>query len=289
MRPPRPQTPARGQISSKLKSFADLQLKLIVASMNRIVISRLTKSASEKNQAILEAVEKISITPAQEQSLRRAEEAILQQILVAKKGKVYLRVIASMRTHTPILDTPVTSDVTADQRRRAISLQLLHQFLLTEAVPQAQIIPVRIEDPIDNPFLPTHRVDAFTLTVERWTNTFIYESRPPRAERAQVGTLHAKISRGRMGRMEEKRPAQTEPAPIVTTPAASLESTPKKDSTPSPVEAIDQTSAPEASTPEKEAPAPEKPAATKKEAAQQVNGKVNTPATKKEVSRRKSS
>lgn len=315
MRPTRPQSPPRGERnSSKLKAFADLQVKLIVTAMNRILMARIKKKASvtEQDTIVLEAVDKITVAPAQEQSLRRAEEAILQQIMAAKKGKAYLRAIASLRTHTPILETPVTSDVTADQRRRAISLQLLHQFLLTEAVPQAQILPIRIEDPIDNPFLPTHRVEAFTLTLERWTSTFIYQSRPARAEGVRSGPLHAKINAGRLGQTAEKRPphpSETKSAPeampiteerpttsatqasVAVSVAPSLSQALEGAAPQAPIVDASRSMSP------KEEPVEEsngkvtngKAPTAKKEAAPQTNGKVNTAAAKKEVSRRKPS
>lgn len=223
MRPLRPQLQSRGleRISPKLKAFADLQIKLIVAAMNRMLIDRYKKTPTlpEDKQKILAGVEKISISPGQEQSLRRAEEAILQQIMAAKKGKAYLRAIASLRTHTPILDTPIASDVSADQRRRALALQLLHQFLLMEAVPQSQILPVRVEDPLDNPFLPSHRVEAFTTTLERWASTFSYQAmtRPARFIPPRPAP--------RVGPAPAKAPAPVQSAPVEA-PAVPAEARP---------------------------------------------------------------
>lgn len=303
MRPVRPQNQPRVErSSSRLKAFADLQVKLIIASMNRMLIARLKKKdqLSEVENALLTAVEKISLTPPQEQSLRRAEEAILQQIMAAKKGKLYLRSIASMRTHTPVSETAVTSDVTADQRRRAISLQLLHQFLLTEAVPQSQILPVRIEDPIDNPFLPTHRVEAFSLTIERWIKSFIYENRatrPPKNQAERTGSINTRMSAGPL-------PQSTVSAPVPASKNTAA-SDPTMQTTQATV-AAQVALAPKHVTPVEEGSTPTLPASegiavteegkvtpaedkspSEKKAVSQANGKVTSAAAKKETSRRK--
>jgi len=247
MRPLRPQLPARAmeRISPKLKAFADLQIKLVVAAMNRMLVTHLQiiSPLPEEKKPILAGVEKLLLTQGQEQSVRRAEEAILQQIMAAKKGKAYLRAIAALRTHTPILDTPITSDVTADQRRRALALQLLHQFLLNEAVPQSQILPIRIENPVDNPFLPSHRVEAFTILLERWASTFDYAPRAEKVLRARLSTAHPPPSnhqipvpqfRARIAPESKVIPAEVNPpppdvmppsAPNVAPPAAAVVAT----------------------------------------------------------------
>jgi hypothetical protein len=144
-----------------------------------MVISRIKaiSPVPEEEKKLLADVERLTVTPAAEKNLRLAEDGILNQIVASRKGKAYLSCIAALRSYTPVLDTAITTEAIADQRRRAIALQLLHQFLLAEAVPLSKILAVRIDDPEENPFMPTHKVEAFAKVLDRWALTFHIEDK----------------------------------------------------------------------------------------------------------------